>query len=69
MFDLIYHSTTVLKIDMEEIKKTHPEEGIIEQDEEGKPILDEEFNITIEEFKEWCLGQEKKLQDLFIKEK
>jgi hypothetical protein len=27
-----------LKIDMEEIKKTHPEEGIIEQDEEGNVI-------------------------------
>lgn len=41
----------------------------IEQDEEGNPLIDEEFTGTIAEFKEWCLGQEKALQDLFIKEK
>ncbi len=41
----------------------------IEQDEEGKPLIDEEFTSTIKEFKEWSLGQEKILQDLFIKEK
>jgi len=41
----------------------------IEQDEEGKPLLDEEFTKTIEEFRQWCLGQEKQLQDLFIVKK
>jgi len=41
----------------------------IEQDAEGKPLIDEEFSETVMEFRHWCLGQEKKLQDLFIKEK
>jgi len=41
----------------------------IEQDEEGNPLLDEEFTENITEFRKWCLGQEKTLQDLFIKEK
>ena len=41
----------------------------IEQDENGNPLLDEEFTETIKDFKKWCLGQEKKLQDLFIEEK
>ena len=41
----------------------------IEQDEEGNPLLDEEFTETVREFKEWCLGQEKTLQDLFIKKR
>ncbi|MDR2458415.1 MAG: N-6 DNA methylase [Clostridiales Family XIII bacterium] len=41
----------------------------IEQDREGNPLLDEEFTDTIYDFKKWCLSQEKKLQDLFIKEK
>ena len=41
----------------------------IEQDNEGRPLIDEEFTSTVKEFKEWCLGQEKILQDLFIAEK
>ena len=41
----------------------------IEQDEEGNPLIDEEFTLTLDEFKKWCLGQEKALQDLFIKER
>ncbi len=41
----------------------------IEQDENGEPLLDEDFTETVNEFKKWCLGQEKKLQELFIKEK
>ena len=41
----------------------------IEQDEEGNPLIDEEFTSTLDEFKKWCLGQEKTLQDLFIKER
>jgi type I restriction enzyme M protein len=40
----------------------------VEQNEKGEPLLDEEFTSTIKEFKEWCLGQEKQLQDLFIKQ-
>ncbi|MDD3285588.1 MAG: N-6 DNA methylase [Patescibacteria group bacterium] len=41
----------------------------IEQDSEGNPKIDEDFTSTISEFKEWCLGQEKTLQDLFIENK
>ena len=41
----------------------------IEQDTEGNPLVDEEFTSTISKFKDWCLGQEKKLQDLFIEYK
>lgn len=41
----------------------------IEQDNEGNPMIDEEFTENIFEFKKWCLGQEEKLQDLFIKDK
>ena len=36
-------------------------------DQEGRVVLDEEFTETIRHFKEWCKGQEKALQDLFIK--
>lgn len=35
-------------------------------DESGQVVLDEDFTQTIAEFKEWCKGQEKILQDLFI---
>lgn len=38
-------------------------------DIEGRVVLDEEFTETIQQFKEWCKGQEKTLQDLFIKRK
>lgn len=41
----------------------------IEQDEEWNPLLDEDFTDIAKEFKEWCLWQEKTLQDLFIKSK
>ena len=41
----------------------------IEQDEEGNSLIDEEFTETITDFKRWCIGQEKTLQDLFIKNK
>lgn len=41
----------------------------IEQDDEGSPLIDEEFTENISEFKNWCLGQEKTLQDLFIADK
>lgn len=41
----------------------------VEIDKEGKPIVDEEFNSTVNQFREWCKAQEKTLQDLFIKEK
>lgn len=36
---------------------------------DGTAKLDEEFSQTVEEFKDWSLGQEKTLQDLFIKPK
>ncbi len=38
-------------------------------DEDGNVLLDEEFTDTIKRFKEWCKGQEKTLQELFIEEK
>ena len=40
-----------------------------EIDEDGRPILDEDFTQTVKDFRQWCLSQEKTLQDLFIKEK
>ncbi len=39
----------------------------VEQDEEGNPLLDEQFTDIVKEFKKWCQGQEEKLQKLFIK--
>ena len=42
-------------------------ETVIDMD--GNPVLDEDFSQTISDFREWCTGQEKTLQDLFIKEK
>lgn len=41
----------------------------IEIDSNGNALIDEEFSATIAEFKNWCLGQEKQLQDIFIKAK
>lgn len=41
----------------------------IEIDKEGTPVLDEDFNDTVRDFKNWCLSQEETLKDLFIKEK
>ena len=41
----------------------------IEIDSEGKALINEDFSKTILDFKQWCLGQEKQLQDLFIKAK
>lgn len=38
-------------------------------DKDGSPVLDEDFSKAVKDFKIWCLGQEKTLQDLFIKEK
>ena len=40
-----------------------------EIDKEGNSILDEDFTQTTADFKQWCLTQERTLQDLFIKEK
>ena len=40
----------------------------IRVNEFGEPMLDEEFSDTIVEFQKWSLGQEKTLQDLFMKE-
>jgi type I restriction enzyme M protein len=40
----------------------------IRVDAEGRPLLDEEFSDTVAAFREWALGQEKSLQDLFLKE-
>jgi type I restriction enzyme M protein len=40
----------------------------IKIDNNGNPVLDEDFRFVTSEFKKWALGQEKMLQDLFIKE-
>ena len=40
-----------------------------EIDKDGSPILDEDFTQTVIDFREWCLGQERSLIDLFIKQK
>jgi type I restriction enzyme M protein len=41
----------------------------IRVNEQGEPMLDEEFTETLAEFRQWSLGQEKTLQDLFLKER
>lgn len=51
------------------IYKTNEQTFEIEQDREGNPVIDEEFTSNIIEFKNWCLGQEESLQNLFIKDK
>lgn len=40
-----------------------------EIDKEGNPVIDEDFTSAVADFKQWCLRQEKTLQDLFIKAK
>ncbi|MEK7645307.1 MAG: N-6 DNA methylase [Patescibacteria group bacterium] len=52
-----------------QIYKINEETFDIEQDKEGRPLLDEEFTDTVTEFKKWCLSQEKTLQDLFVKDR
>ena len=37
-------------------------------DDEGNPILDEDFTQTLTEFHQWALGQEETLQKLFLEE-
>ena len=37
-------------------------------DDEGKPILDEDFTQILMDFLEWAIGQEETLQKLFLKE-
>lgn len=51
------------------VYKVNYENFEIEIDNEGRTMIDEEFTETISDFKKWCLSQEKKLQDIFIKEK
>ncbi|MFZ2026400.1 MAG: N-6 DNA methylase [Microgenomates group bacterium] len=41
----------------------------IQVNEDGTPKLDEQFTETVVEFKNWCYGQEKTLQNLFISDK
>lgn len=49
--------------------KINYEDFSIEIDNEGRALLDEEFTDTIVDFKQWCLSQEKQLQEIFIKAK
>ncbi|WP_346818235.1 N-6 DNA methylase [Moraxella sp. K1664] len=51
------------------IYKINYETFEIEIDESGQAVKDEDFSQTIVDFKQWCLGQEQSLQDIFIKEK
>jgi type I restriction enzyme M protein len=64
-----YEVRTVKRIkQFNPVYKIDPETFEIVQDEVGNPLLDEEFGETITEFRQWCLGQEKSLQDLFLKQ-
>ena len=38
-------------------------------DREGNAVLDEDFTTATNDFRQWCMTQERTLQDLFIKEK
>lgn len=38
-------------------------------DREGNPVIDEDFTQTIEDFRQWCEGQETTLKKLFIQNK
>lgn len=40
----------------------------IEKDKDGAMVLDEEFSQIINEFRDWCLGQEEEINHLFLKE-
>ena len=40
----------------------------IEKDMDGAMVLDEEFSQIINEFRDWCLGQEEDINHLFLKE-
>jgi len=53
----------------EPVYKINYETFEIAIDSNGCAVLDEEFTDTVKRFREWCNGQEKTLQDLFIKEK
>jgi type I restriction enzyme M protein len=53
--------STLHKIDYETFE--------VEIDADSNPIVDEEFNETIREFRVWCNTQEETLRDLFTKEK
>lgn len=53
----------------EPIYKINEQTFEVEQDKEGRPLLDEEFTETVQAFREWAKSQEETLQDLFIREK
>ncbi len=53
----------------EPVYKINHETFEVEIDKDGRAKLDEEFSETSEEFRQWCLTQERKLYDVFIKEK
>jgi type I restriction enzyme M protein len=40
----------------------------IETDQNGAPVLDEEFTDAVRQFRQWTVGQEETLQKLFLKE-
>lgn len=53
----------------EPVYKINYETFEIEINSEGRPIIDEEFSETVDEFRKWALSQEETLQELFIKER
>lgn len=40
----------------------------IEKSSNGSMVLDEEFSEIITDFRQWCLGQEKEINEIFLKE-
>jgi type I restriction enzyme M protein len=48
------------------IYKTNDHTFDIQIDENGNPLLDEDFTLIINDFKEWANGQEEKLKELFL---
>ena len=40
----------------------------VKTDEEGRPLLEEDFTQAVADFRQWALGQEERLQELFVRE-
>lgn len=48
------------------VYKINPETFKIEINEQGEPLLDEDFTPTLVEFREWCRSQEEYLKNTFL---
>ncbi|MFA6923354.1 MAG: N-6 DNA methylase [Bacteroidales bacterium] len=65
-----YEVKTVERVKgFEPVYKRNLETFDIEIDEDGSPVLLEDFTKTIADFRKWCLSQEETLKDLFVKVK